>query len=346
MTRPSVLTGNSVSHYTLPQASNVFQSALSLESESPTVIGSLFALMSACCFGSSNIFIRRGMRGSRENGVFIATFVNLVIFLTIFFVLYLSHRLPLLTLPGFLFFVFAGLLTSYAGRSFLYAAIRALGPSRAASVRACSPIVTVSWAFLILSERFTPAQFVGATAVVGGIWVLSREILGRSDLEAQSLPISVAGETSQASKRPMAGILYALGAATSFGTGHFLRKLGLIEVPSPIWGVAIGTTAGWLAIVLHTTHQGEIRDLCRNNFNVRIPPWSFIASGLFTSAGQLLAFLSVYFTAVSITAVLMSSEPLATLVISRLFLGGEERLNWRVTLCSGVVFAGIVLMFV
>lgn len=42
--------------------------------------------------------------------------------------------------------------------------------------------------------------------------------------------------------------------------------------------------------------------------------------------------------------VLASSEPLATLMISRLLLEGEEPLNWRVLACSSAVCLGIILV--
>ena len=44
--------------------------------------------------------------------------------------------------------------------------------------------------------------------------------------------------------------------------------------------------------------------------------------------------------------VLASSEPLVTLLISRLLLGREEPMNRRVVFCSITVFLGIIFMII
>ena len=64
--------------------------------------GALFALIGSVFFGSADVVVRRGMRTTRENGVFIATFVNVVIFGVLITVLLSNHSLPALTSKGFL----------------------------------------------------------------------------------------------------------------------------------------------------------------------------------------------------------------------------------------------------
>lgn len=314
-------------------------------------MGEVLAIISAWFFSSGNVFMRRGMRPGSDNGVFMATFVNMIVFSGLLLILHYSGRLPELTCMGFFLFVVAGLLTTYGGRSLLYAAVRAIGPSRAVAYRASSPIFTVCLAFVFLSERFSLTQAVGICAVIAGVWSLSVEAARRSDLAVGTVgPSGTDGSTrgSRAhgtfERRSLAGIIFGLGSSATFGTGHFVRKLAVMEVPSPYWGVAIGTTAGWLAMVLHATVRRDIKVLCRDNFNFHAPPWFFIVSGFFMAAGQLFVYLSIYMTAVSIAMVLASSEPLATLVISRLFLGREEPLNWRVVLSAIAVFLGIVFV--
>jgi len=305
-------------------------------------------ILSAFSFSTGNIAIRRGMKTAHDDGIFISIFINMVAFSLLIIIFQLKGLLPPLTLKGFLLFALAGLLTTFTGRSLFYVAIRVIGPSRATSFRCSSPILTVCLAFLFLSERFNISQFIGATAIMGGVWILSREVLGRMDLEVVQASVSSPNESFPASKvsnkSPLFGVLYALGAALSFGIGHFLRKLGLTEVPSPFWGMAIGTMIAWLAVVVHATTKGEIKKLCHNNFNFHHPPWFFILAGLFFTLGQMLSFMAIYFTAVSIVVILASSEPLITLIISRLILRGEEPLNWQVIVSSGAVFLGVILM--
>lgn len=314
------------------------------------MIGVLFALVGVFSISASNIAIRRGMRTAHDNGIFISIFISMVMFSVLIIILHLKSLLPPLTLKGFLLFALAGLLTTFSGRSLQYAAIRVIGPSRATSFRSSSPILTVCLAFLFLSERFKISQFIGATAIIGGIWILSKEVLGRIDLGTTQAPISSPNESFSESKvsnkSPLVGVLYGLGSALSFGIGHFLRKLSLMEVPSPFWWLAIGTIIAWLALIVQTTARRELKKLCRNNFNFHNPPWFFILAGVLITFGQMLNFVSIYLIAVSVVVILASSEPLMTLIISRLILRGEEPLNWRVIVSSGTVCLGVILMII
>ena len=85
--------------------------------------------------------------------------------------------------------------------------------------------------------------------------------------------------------------------------------------------------------------------MCRYNLNIKAPPWFFISAGILTTVGQLACYLAIFYTSVSIAMVLISSEPLGTVLISRLFLGAEEALNWRVYLSALIVFGGIAIIF-
>jgi drug/metabolite transporter (DMT)-like permease len=317
------------------------------------MIGELCALSSAFSFSTVNIAIRRGMRKSRDNGTFLSTFVNMIVFLVLIGVLYVGRYLPALTWAGFLLFLAAGLLTTFVGRSLHYEAIRVIGPSRAISLRMGAPIVTVCLAFVFLSERFSVLQYVGATAIIVGVWVLSRETMGRGDLRVVDPPRSHTMTPPEQQEKAVPaksglwlGILCALGSAISFGTGHFVRKVAVLEVPSPFWGMAIGTTTAWVAMTVHSMARGDLRELCRENFNVHAPPWYFIYSGILNAAGQMFIYLAVFFSPVSTVQVLATSEVLSTLLISRLFLGTEEPLGGRVIFCSVVICLGVVLMVI
>lgn len=315
-------------------------------------MGELFAFLSACSFGTSNVAIRLGMRMSRDNGTFISTFVNMVTFLAVVLFLHFRSLLPELTLLGFTIFVVAGLLTTFGGRSLHYEAIRVLGPSRATSLRCTSPVFTVFLALLFLAEQFSLLQFLGVAGVITGVWVLSQEAARQTNLAVVIAPAAGGNvllpnaKVELPPRSPWVGILYGLGAAASFGIGHFMRKLAVIEVPSPFWGMVIGTTAAWLAMVLQAAVKGELMELWHSSFNCQQPPWFFLLAGILSAAGQMFSYLSIYYTAVSIAVVFASTEPLATLAIGRLLLGTEEAFNWRLAAGAAVTFVGIALILI
>ncbi len=157
-------------------------------------------------------------------------------------------------------------------------------------------------------------------------------------------PSADRSKSTSFTKSSLFGILGGLVAAFSFGMGHYCRKIALLEVPSPYWGLAIGSTAGWLAMVLQAAAKKDLKILFRNNFDLHEPPWFFLFVGLFTSAGITLIYVSLYLSPVSLTAVLASTEPIAALVIGRIFFGNEEHLNRTVVTCIAVVCAGVALM--
>lgn len=310
-------------------------------------MGELFALISAGSFSIGSIAIRRGMKTARDNGTFMSTFVNMVLFLIIITVLYFCRQLLALTPKGFSLFLIAGLLTTFSGRSLHYAAIRHLGPSRAISFRMSSPIITVCLAFVFIGERFSLLQCVGTCAIIGGVWILSKETLRQEGLHVvqDHAPVNT-GRAVASNNSLFIGILLALAAALSFGSGNFIRKVAILEVPSPFWGMAIGTTTAWAAMVVQAGIKGDLRTLCRNNFNTQTPPWLFILTGGLNTVGQMFIYISILYTAVSTAQVLAASEVLGTFVFSRLFLGGEEPLGWKVIVCGLVICLGVVLMII
>ena len=53
-------------------------------------------------------------------------------------------------------------------------ALAELGPERTAAFQYLQPFVTVVASFLILSEPFTAAQFLGGPLVLLGVWLVQR----------------------------------------------------------------------------------------------------------------------------------------------------------------------------
>jgi len=316
-------------------------------------MGEVFAILSALFFSTAGVTIRRGMRTSPDDGVFLSALINMVVFLILLTMLHHYNQLPVLTFHGFLLFIIAGLLTTFGGRSLHFAAIRKIGPSRAVPFRSSSPVFTIGLAFIFLSERLSLIDYMGGAAILGGIWFLSREVSGRSDL-ALSRQLQPADNPARSSatgffkveKTSLAGILLGIGAAASFGTGHFTRKLAMTIVPSPYWGAAIGSIAGWVAMTAQAVINGNLKPLIRYNFNFHSPPGFFLLAGVLTTFGQIFCFLAIFYTSVSVAMILISIEPLGTLIISKLLLGGEESLNWVVGLSAFVVVVGITLILI
>ncbi|MBC7348328.1 MAG: DMT family transporter [Clostridia bacterium] len=142
------------------------------------------------------------------------------------------------------------------------------------------------------------------------------------------------------------GLVAVIMAALSFGSGHLVRKLRVLEVPSPFWGVAIGSTVAWLAMLAQAALQGRLGQLWHDNFHLDLVPRPYLLAGLFTALGQLSNYLGIYLAPVSLATVLAATEPLHTLALSRLVLGREEPLGRWLPVYAGIMVAGISLLFV
>lgn len=314
-------------------------------------MGELFAVLTSCCFGGSNVSMRRGMQRSPtpDNGIFMVNLTNVVLFVIVALFLGGYGRLLPLTVAAFFLFVLAGVLTTFAGRYFHYAAIRLIGPSRATAIRVSSPVVTGALAFMFLGERLSMAQYLGAASVLAGVALLAREASKRECLEVSAFWEGEQGNASgptKARRSRYLGSLFAIASAAAFGSGHFVRKVALFSVPSPWWGMLIGSVVGWLCVLLLGVLRGEIGPYFRRNLNLHHVPYFFVLAGLLNGFGQMFSFLSIYFLAVSLASVAFAVEPLVTAVISRLALGQEEPMGWQMVFACLVTVAGLVLALI
>lgn len=69
----------------------------------------------------------------------------------------------------------------------LFVGVTMIGPSRAACLTNVEPVVTIALAITVLSEPFGAWQFVGAGAVLSGIFIMCRNTLTEDDLEKMVL---------------------------------------------------------------------------------------------------------------------------------------------------------------
>lgn len=239
------------------------------------------------------------------------------------------------------------MLTVFAGRYFHYAAIRFIGPSRATAIRVSSPVVTGLLAFLFLGEKLTLPQYAGAGAVMAGIMLLIREtnrcskrVIDNSDALVGSLSLV---DMSYA-RASFLGSLSAVASASAYGSGHFMRKLALNVVPSPWWGMVIGSTVGWLCVLVLAWWQGNLKACFRSNLSLTSLPRFFVLAGCLNGLGQMFSFLAISFIAVSLASVIFAIEPLITAVFSRLVMGREELLGWRMLCGCFVTISGLLFV--
>jgi drug/metabolite transporter (DMT)-like permease len=318
--------------------------------ESALPIGEISALLSAVFFGLSNIFIRKGMASgihAPDNGLFLTNLINLLFFLALMTVSIIVEGMPAMLLGGIAAFIAAGLLTSYFGRNTYFIAVRHLGPSRASGFRVVTPFFTLAVSLFWLGETLSFIGILGMVITVIGLYVLSQEssrTAAQREMPSAKAPTagSAATATSVKSSHPTYGMLMSLISSIAYGAGHTLRKVGLLEIPSPTFGNLVGSTVGLGGAVVAFSARRELGAVIRGNlFPIH---WWFVWASVAISLAQLAIFAGIFYTKVAIASTLYATEPAFTLLFSWLFLNREEKIGRMTVLAIGLTVLGVVLI--
>jgi drug/metabolite transporter (DMT)-like permease len=147
-----------------------------------------------------------------------------------------------------------------------------------------------------------------------------------------------------------AGYLAGLLVAACWGTSPIFIAKGLVGLPSPLWGVAVGLAAAalvYLAWLIIRRPEPRVHVLKWS----ALPPVGRIALGWLVLSGLSLALGSVARTAALDVATVVLVLPLAqtatlwTIVLSPLLLGREvARITPRLIWGAALVVGGVVLV--
>lgn len=311
-------------------------------------------------YSTTNVLIRLGgRRAAADDGFLITVLMNAVVLGPWTLWLATQGVLPPLGVPGLVAFAAAGVATTFLGRWLLFASLSIVGPARSLPFKVTSPVFSILLAHLFLQERLSPGLLAGTAAVAGGLWLLSRDMVAKEQAMLREAMVVASGAPGGADgpQQPhprdppvreagayRKGAVLALLSGASFGTGHFLRKLGLHYIPSEYVGTAVG------AVVALTGALG-VRSLRHPRPNREVlphlqrQPWEFWLGGVMTTLALWMQFSALRLAPVSTVAVVMATEPLITMAIAAGVLA-DERLTWRTLVSAGMVVGGVVAVII
>ena len=199
--------------------------------------------------------------------------------------------------------------------------IARLGVSRAGPLRATSPLFAVVVAVVLLGERPPLVVYGGTALVVMGAWFLSWR---RGEERSWKLT----------------DLLFPLGAAFIGAGSQNLRRAGLLLLPDPYVGTAIGTTTSLLifSVYLTITKRLSLVRSSRESF-----PF-FGSAALLSAAAQLLNFIALNHGSVSVVVPVLGSSPLFAVLFSGLFLRGTDRVTGKIVAGAVLIVIGILLI--
>ena len=138
------------------------------------------------------------------------------------------------------------------------------------------------------------------------------------------------------------GYLLAFGAAAAYGTNAVLNRGGLARYGAPLSAIIIALFVGVISLA----------PLAFHDYRAQGAGWRperrailfILASGLCAITGYSANVLALSLLPVVVVAPISSTYPLVTVLLVRLFLQGQERVNHRTLLGAVLVVAGVVLV--
>ena len=271
------------------------------------------ALVTSITNAVSALFISKGMRGSNAlSAALVSTSVQAGI-LTAFLVL----RLPSLNWVAVALFALSGVFALGVGRLLYFVAVGRIGLAVSSAVIGCNPIISALLAIVLLGERFEIAVFAGALLVVVGIFLLSgatRDAAGGGALVVPFL------------------------SAFSYSLANVIRKAALNYQPDPTLGAQIGAMAGSLCLLGYLIATGRLGEIRADRRGLGY----YSAAGAFQAVGWFALMVAMEMGTVAVVTTIVFSYPLFSLLLSWMFLRGQEEINLRVIAGCVLIVAGVV----
>lgn len=337
-------------------------------------MGLFFALLASISFSAANILVRRADRSPGANGeiaVVISLVVNAAVLMAAYLMWVVTRPVTPLTTRGVAVFIAAGLFTAFLARSLLFLSIQRIGPGRAIAISQAAPVVSIAMGVAFLSEQISILGGIGIAVALSGVSLFIADaytasppvidapipaddvVLGADDEGGMgsSTGSPPARMATLALPRYRNGITLAGLAAAAFGIGHALRKQGVIEIPDPLAGAAIGTTVALAAsVVVFAARSRRANYRSRSATEPHEPALSswrirdYWLTGLVLSVAQISFFIALVNLPVSYVSVVVASQAIWTILLAGIFFGESEQLTLRVVVSACVMLAGVALL--
>ena len=223
------------------------------------------------------------------------------------------------TAPALGYFVLCGIFRPPLSMTFAMMAIRRMGPTLSSAFAATSPMFATAFAIGLFGEELTPETALGTLAIVAGAIVAS---LRNANLK-RDWPIWAIG--------------LPLGAAAIRAAAQAITKLGLGEIPSPMFASLVGYSVGvvTVAAVFLANRRQFTGDVSAHKW--------FVMAGVASGLGIFCLNTGLKYGTLLTVAPLVATAPLFTAAISLLVFRRE-----RLTMCSFVsitlIVGGVVLL--
>ena len=289
-------------------------------------IGLIFALLAAVGLALGTVFVRKGSFrvGESFTSVAISIFIGVTFFLLVMLFTADWDKLRSVSGQGLALLATAGVIHFVVGRFLGYTCFRLIGANRGITILRTQILYAVFFGILLLNEPLTVFLILGVLSLAAGATLVSVE------------------KGTETTKLHGKGVLAGLGGGFFWGISGVLIKPGIAEIGSPYAAAFISYTAASLVIAGLLLRKGQREQL------LHLPRQSIsplVISGLFVAIAQLLRYLALSYSPVSVVTPLIGINVLFTFFLSFLLNRDIEVFTWKVFIGIAVTAVGAFLLF-
>ena len=288
------------------------------------MFGIASALLAAALVGTASVFSRRGLERESFDVLLV---VSLAVAAPIFLALVaLTTGFADSPVAGVAYAAGGALFGSVVGRAFYFLAIRYVGPGKALSINATSPLYVALLSFVFLDERITAFLVAGTLLIVVGVAGISGDANAERERAGHSRYV----------------LLFPVVSAALLAVAATLRKLALSAGLPPIEAGAINMTVAFAVAVpvVLARREEPVSDIDRTALRY------FVAASLLMAGSFVFYFVGLQRTPASVFYPLIQTQPLYAVGLSALFLGNLEVVTWRTAAAAVCIVGGAGLVIV
>lgn len=286
------------------------------------MIGIVLALLSAAASGLSVVVVRRNSAGS--NAFNMSLIITLVGLLILWPVALLMRGFETINTTGLVLFGLSGLFSPGIVRLFYYEGLRKLGASVNSAVFSIYPLYSAMLAVILLGESLSYANCVGVLCIVSGVVFIQ--------LNARANGIR--------EKSCLRSLIYPVLGGITIAVGSVIGKYALTFSDAPIFGVAEAYTVSLFPYMLILIFSKETRKELNFKRNLRF----FWAAGIGQAVCWILTFAALHFEKVSVTNLLVSTEPLFVVLFALFLLRKLEQPSKKLIASITLTVLGVMLV--
>jgi drug/metabolite transporter (DMT)-like permease len=317
------------------------------------LLGVVYAALGAFTFALNNVTLRRGVvTGSVLQGMALTVPIGGLSFLVMTIAFGELGQLVAFPMAALIWLACQGVVHFVIGRYCNYKSNQLMGVNLTAPVVQLQVPFAMMLAVVMLHEKFTVLQTIGATLMLGGSFITQGNVGTGKRAAATPIPTVSSPEGLAAVEakpeptfqpRVFAGYLFGLGAAMCYGGSPLMARQAFLDAPGASTAAAgflayTAATLFFLLILVKPGSLGDIKSMKRENL-----PW-FLSSAVLVAVSQAFVYASLAVAPLMVVTPILQLSLVFRLFLSQLVNRDHEVMNAAVIIGAGTAVLGSILV--